>query len=70
MNLQNEIMMVLNKHRRENNSNTPDFILAMYLESCLLAFEKATQQREAWYGRDACPTSNATPSSTRCSGIY
>ena len=51
-----ELKSVINRHSRENNSNTPDFILAQYLESCLLAFETATQQRETWYGRDARPS--------------
>ena len=51
-----ELKSVINRHSRENNSNTPDFILAQYLESCLLAFETATQQRETWYGRDVRPS--------------
>ena len=42
---------------KENESNTPDFILAQYLESCLTAFNTATQQRENWYGRDPRPNS-------------
>lgn len=45
-----EIKSVLNKHSRENASNTPDFILADYLQACLEAFEFATVQRESWYG--------------------
>ena len=51
-----ELKTLINKHSRENASNTPDFILAMYIESCLKAFETATQQRETWYGRDARPS--------------
>ncbi len=45
-----EMRDVLNKHSAENASGTPDFILAMYLESCLLAFNMAVQQRETWRG--------------------
>lgn len=52
-----EIRMVLNKHCRENASNTPDYILGQYLESCLVAAETMIQQRETWYGRDPRPTS-------------
>ena len=51
-----ELASLLNKYSRENASNTPDFILAMYLEACLLAFDAAVQQRETWYGRDSRPT--------------
>jgi hypothetical protein len=40
----------------ENNSNTPDWILATYLRACLRAFDTATQQRETSYGRDARPS--------------
>jgi capsid portal protein len=47
-----ELQDLINIHSKENASNTPDFILAQYLENCLEAFERATQQRETWYGRD------------------
>lgn len=50
-----ELQVLLNKNSRENNSNTPDFILANYLLGCLTSFEVAVQQRETWYGRDARP---------------
>jgi hypothetical protein len=46
---------LINRHSRENESNTPDFILAQYVLGCLTAFNMATQQRETWYGRDARP---------------
>ncbi len=38
---------LINRHSMENKSNTPDFILAQYLSSCLNAFEVATQKCEA-----------------------
>ena len=44
---------VINRHSQENASNTPDYILAQFLESVLAAWNTATQQRETWYGRDA-----------------
>jgi hypothetical protein len=47
---------LINRQCRENASNTPDFILAQYLDNCLAAFNAAVQQRETWYGRDARPT--------------
>jgi hypothetical protein len=48
--LRDELTALLNKHSRENISNTPDFILAYYLLDCLSAFDKATLQRDDWYG--------------------
>ena len=51
-----ELRQLINKYSMENQSNTPDYILAEYLLRCLVAFEVATQQREGWYGRDARPS--------------
>ena len=49
--LRADIASVLNRHSRENGSNTPDFILAQYLANCLDAFDLAIHQRAQWYGR-------------------
>ena len=49
----------INCHSMENGSNTPDFVLAQYLMDCLSAFDKASQHREAWYGRTS--TTIASP---------
>lgn len=54
--LEQEVAEVLNVHSAENDSNTPDFILAQYLLGCLAAFNAAVQQRETWYGRDGRPS--------------
>lgn len=54
MELEDEIKALLNCHSAENVSNTPDWLLAQYLLSCLAAFNTAVQQRENWYGRDLC----------------
>jgi len=54
-----ELKDLINKHSMENRSNTQDFILAGYLEACLLAFDTAVQQREAMYGRDSRPSLTA-----------
>lgn len=45
-----EIQQAINRVSAENGSNTPDFILADYLASCLAAFDRAVTQRERWYG--------------------
>ncbi|WP_162600755.1 hypothetical protein [Paraburkholderia sp. C35] len=50
--LQAELERLLNEHSRENASNTPDFILAKYMISCLEAFEAASRERESWFGRN------------------
>ena len=47
-----ELGVLLNKHSEENDSNTPDFILAKYLMWCLQNFNEAIKAREKWYGRN------------------
>lgn len=56
MSLERELIKLVNSESAENESNTPDWILGQYLMSCLRAFNRATQQRETWHGRDARPT--------------
>lgn len=56
MSFEKELENLINRHSKENDSNTPDFILAQYISGCLAAFTAATQQRETWYGRDARPS--------------
>lgn len=46
---ENELMQLLNKHSRENMSDTPDYILAQYLNSCLAAYSIAVTQRDQWW---------------------
>ena len=50
--LEKEIQDIINRCSAENESNTPDFILAQYLVGCLSAWNTAVQQREKWYGRN------------------
>jgi hypothetical protein len=52
---QKELASVINRHSRENGSNTPDFILATYLSACLDAFNDASKAREKWYGVENKP---------------
>jgi len=47
-----ELEQLINKYSMENDSNTPDFILAEYLSNCLRTFNTTIQRRESWYGRD------------------
>jgi hypothetical protein len=58
-----ELESLINRFSQENESNTPDYILAQYLLTCLSAWNRGVQQRETWYGRDARPaaTTGAAP---------
>ena len=47
---QRELEGLINKYSMENESNTPDFILAGFLYDCLGIFNKTTKLREDWYG--------------------
>jgi hypothetical protein len=44
----------INRHSRENDSNTPDFILAEYLVNALEAYERIHNVNEKWYGKELC----------------
>lgn len=43
-----ELEQLINKHSRENMSDTPDFILAEYLNTCLTAYSVAVSSRDHW----------------------
>ncbi len=47
--LPDELSSLLNRHLRENDSNTPDFILADYMMMCLRAGEYLVNMREQWH---------------------
>ena len=46
---QEKLRDLINFESRENGSDTPDFILAQYLMSCLLTFDKTVRDRDRWY---------------------
>ena|ERR1700722_5869605 len=46
-----ELRSLINRHCVENDSNTPDFLLAEYLLSVLNAYTTLNNKRERWYGR-------------------
>lgn len=48
-----ELEELINHHSIESRANTPDFILAQYLESCLDAFSVAIVARDSWYGAES-----------------
>ena len=53
--IHNEFRATINRHSIENDSNTPDYMLADYLVACLDAWNETTQSREKFYGREARP---------------
>lgn len=48
--LRKDIESAINCNSAENGCDTPDFILAEYLVSCLKAFDTAVNTRSKWYG--------------------
>jgi len=50
MSFQKELEQLINKHSRENESDTPDFILAEWINDSLSFFAKTIRQRDKWYG--------------------
>lgn len=47
---EDSLKVLINRHSIENDSNTPDFILAKFIMGCLDSFEKAIQKRDNWFG--------------------
>ena len=57
-NFKSELTTLINKHSLENASNTPDHILARYIQGCLTAFNTAVTTRDIWYGNGLDPRSS------------
>lgn len=47
-----ELEALINKYNMETYSDTPDFILATFLNNCLASYNHALQCRQRWYGVD------------------
>ncbi len=45
-----DLERLINKHCMENGSNTPDYVLASYLQSCLDTWNKHVLIRDKWHG--------------------
>jgi len=58
--LAQDLAGVLNQHSMENASNTPDFLLAEYLERCLAAAGILISRRDGWYGVAPSPAQKGT----------
>ena len=48
---QKELENLINAHNIEEGSDTPDFILSVFLRMCLDAFDITTKGRDKWYER-------------------
>lgn len=46
-----ELTELINRYSKENESNTPDFILAKYMNAALENINAIINDREKWYGR-------------------
>ena len=46
-----QLEKLINEYSMENDSDTPDFILAKYLNECLKNFNTIINDRENYYGR-------------------
>lgn len=56
-----KLVHLLNSTSQENSSNTPDYILADYLLTCLDGFDAATRARDKWYGVKLVPGASKYP---------
>jgi len=56
MDFQKELEELLNKHSKENGSDTPDYILAEYMTASLNCFNEAVVNRAKWHGVKSLPT--------------
>ena len=52
INFEQELTQLLNKYSKENDSNTPDFILSEYLQGCLNTYNKTLKARDKWFNID------------------
>lgn len=61
MSLRCDIESAINRNSAENGSDTPDYILARYLEACLAAFDLAVRDRDEWHGFNSTAAFEVTP---------
>lgn len=55
-----DLSALINMHSKENESGTPDFILASYLQGALDLFNKTVQDRATWRGERIDSTFDVT----------
>ena len=47
---QKALERLINKYSKENGSDTPDYLLSVYLMGCLNNFNNVVKQRDEWHG--------------------
>jgi hypothetical protein len=58
---QKELSSLLNTHSCDNDTNTPDFLLASFLDAVLAVFSSVMEQRDEWQGMEPKPASVKEP---------
>ncbi len=58
MDFQGGLEGLINECSRENDSDTPDFILAQYVKSCLDAYSTAVRACDRWFQEGELGKSN------------
>lgn len=48
----NQLEELINHYSLENESDTPDYILAAYMQDCLNAYDKAVNARREWHSTE------------------
>jgi len=51
MNFEKELEQLINRYSKENESNTPDWLLAEYIRGCLSVYSTVVLKRDKYYGR-------------------
>jgi hypothetical protein len=46
---EHDLMDLINRHSLENESDTPDYVLATYLVSCLESYNEAVNSRKEYF---------------------
>jgi hypothetical protein len=59
--LRADITSAINRNSAENGSDTPDYILARFIEASLAAFDLAVRDRDEWHAFSPWPTTAPRP---------
>lgn len=70
MKFEKELEDLINKHCIENESNTPDFLLSLFLRSCLNNLNKIIKDRDKWYHGEVCAPGQSEDKLTASEAVY
>jgi len=65
MSFKKDLERLINRYSMEGRSDTPDYILANFMHSCLIAFETASTDRDQWRSIDVPQETNKSDIDTR-----